>query len=46
MVSNLICSKQDIPELENFEIKFGFEWFEERNNVLYRNLFRFKVDFE
>jgi hypothetical protein len=32
--------------VENFEIKYGFEGFEERNNFLHRNFFRFKVDFE
>jgi hypothetical protein len=35
-----------LPEIENFEIKYDFKVFEERDNFLYRNLFRFKVDFE
>jgi hypothetical protein len=46
MVSNMIWSKKDLPELKKFEIKYGFEGFEERNNFLYRNIFRFEVDFE
>jgi hypothetical protein len=33
-------------ELRKYEIKYGFEWFDERNNFLHRNVFRFKVDFE
>jgi hypothetical protein len=32
--------------VENFEIKYGFEGFNERNNFLHRNFFRFEVDFE
>jgi hypothetical protein len=31
--SNLIRSKQDLPELENFEIKYGFKEFDEGNNI-------------
>jgi hypothetical protein len=44
--SNLFQSKQDLPELEKFEIKYSFEGFDERNNFTYRNFRRFEVDFE
>jgi hypothetical protein len=44
--SNLIHSKSDLPYLEIFEIKYNFEGFDERNNFLHRNVFKFKVDFE
>jgi hypothetical protein len=30
--------------LENFEIKYGCEGFEERNNFLHRNFFIFEID--
>jgi hypothetical protein len=33
----LIRSKDRISVLENFQIKYGIEWFEERNNFPYRN---------
>jgi hypothetical protein len=29
-----------------FEIKYGFEGFDERNNFAYRNFLGFKMDFE
>jgi hypothetical protein len=29
-----------------FEIKYGFEGFDERNNFLHRNVFKFEVDVE
>jgi hypothetical protein len=32
--------------VENFEIKYGFEGFEERNNFFHRDFFIFKVDVE
>jgi hypothetical protein len=32
--------------LQNFEINYGFEGFEERNNFLYRNILISIVDFE
>jgi hypothetical protein len=44
--SNFIRSKKDLLELGNFEIKCGFEEFDERNNFLHRNIFRFNLDFE
>jgi hypothetical protein len=39
-------SKNDFFELKNFEIKYGHEGFEEMNNFLHRNFFRFKMKFE
>jgi hypothetical protein len=36
----------DLPKLKKIEIKYGFEGFEERNNFLHRNLFRYKMDRE
>jgi hypothetical protein len=39
-------SKKDLPELENFEIKYGFEDLEEMNNVLHRNFLRIVMDLE
>jgi hypothetical protein len=44
--SKFHLSKLGLPELKIFEIKYGFEGFEERNNFLYRNFFKFEVDFE
>jgi hypothetical protein len=35
--SNFERSKKDLPGLENFEIKYGFEDLEKMNNVIYRN---------
>jgi hypothetical protein len=42
----LIRSKQDFPELGNFEIKYGWKAFEIRNNFPYRNLLGLEMDFE
>jgi hypothetical protein len=42
----LIQSEDGLLELEKFEIKFIFEGFEDRNNLLHRKVFRFEVDFE
>jgi hypothetical protein len=44
--SNYYCFKKDLPEIEKFEIKYGFEGFEEWNNFLYINFFRLEVNFE
>jgi hypothetical protein len=44
--SNFTRSKQDLPELDKFEIKYGFEGFVERKNFPYRNFFIFEMDFE
>jgi hypothetical protein len=42
----LVHSKKEPPELENFQIKYVFEGFEERKNFLHKNFFRFEVAFE
>jgi hypothetical protein len=39
-------SKRDLPRPANFEIKYGFEGFDETDNFSYRNSFKFGVDFE
>jgi hypothetical protein len=44
--SNFILSKHDLPKLKNFEIKYGFEGFDERNNFLRMNFSRFELDFK
>jgi hypothetical protein len=45
--SNLFDSLQKGPSQDqNFEIKYCFEGFEERNKFLHWNFFRFKIDFE
>jgi hypothetical protein len=44
--SNFDRSKHDFPKLKKFEIKYGFQGFDERNNFIHKNVFRFKVDFE
>jgi hypothetical protein len=46
LYSNFDRSRNDLPELENFEIKYGFEGFEERNNFLHRNFSRFRMYFK
>jgi hypothetical protein len=38
--------KQGLPGIENFEIKYGCEGFDERNNFFYRNFSRFEMEFE
>jgi hypothetical protein len=45
-VLTLTNPKKDLPGFGKFEIKYGFEGFEERNNFLHRNIFKFKVNFE
>jgi hypothetical protein len=42
----LVGIQTNLPELEKFEIKYGFKGFEERNNVLHSNFFRFEMYFE
>jgi hypothetical protein len=44
--SDFVCSKQDLPEVEKFEIKYNSYSFEEMTNFIHRNFFRFKLDFE
>jgi hypothetical protein len=40
----LFWSKQDLFKLKIFEIKYGCEGFEERNNFLHMNFSRFKMN--
>jgi hypothetical protein len=40
---NFILSKQDLPAIKIFKIKYGCEGLEERNNFLRRNFFRFEM---
>jgi hypothetical protein len=42
----LIRLNNGLPVLEQSQIKYGIEGFEERNNFLHRNFFRFEVNFE
>jgi hypothetical protein len=42
--SNFLWHKQDIPEVEKIEIKYGREGFKEGNNFLHRNMFIFEMD--
>jgi hypothetical protein len=42
--SNFDHSKKDLPELNFFKMKYGCEGFEEMNNFLHRNFFRFEID--
>jgi hypothetical protein len=42
--SNFFRSKQDLPELEKFELKYGSEGIKERNNFLNTNLYIFEMD--
>jgi hypothetical protein len=46
IVSNFARQKNDLPELENFEIKYSFEDIEKMNNFLHRNFFIFGRDLE
>jgi hypothetical protein len=46
ILSNFDQSKKDLTDLKKFEIKYGCEGFEERNNFLQLNFFRLEVDFE
>jgi hypothetical protein len=46
IISILIRSKKALRKLEKFEIKYNCECFEEMNNVLYRNIYKFERDFE
>jgi hypothetical protein len=42
----LIRSKASLPLLKNFQLKYTFKGFEERNNFPHGNIFRLEVDFE
>jgi hypothetical protein len=44
--SNFSRPKIDFPKFKKIEIKYNFEGFEEGNNFLHTNFFRFEVDFE
>jgi hypothetical protein len=38
--------KNDLPKIEKFEKKNGWEGFEEGNNILHTNFFIFGMDFK
>jgi hypothetical protein len=42
----MIRLKYELPVLENFQIKYELEGFEERNNFLHRKFFRFEMGFK
>jgi hypothetical protein len=44
--SNLIRPKINLLDPQKFELKYGFEGFDERNNFLHRNFSRFEMDFK
>jgi hypothetical protein len=44
--SNLIQTKTDFPELENFQIIYGAEGFEIGNKFAYMNFFQFLIESE
>jgi hypothetical protein len=44
--SNFNLSKKDLPELEIFEIKYGFEDLEEMNSVLHKSFLRIIMNLE
>jgi hypothetical protein len=46
LIQTLNNPKRVFPCSEKIEIKYGFEEFEEGNNVLHRNFFKFEVYFE
>jgi hypothetical protein len=46
IIPNFDWSKKNLLELKKFEMRYGCEWFEEGNNFLHRNLFRFEMGFE
>jgi hypothetical protein len=45
-ISNLVQSKKDLSKLKQFEIKYNFEGFNERNNFPYMNSLRLEMDLE
>jgi hypothetical protein len=45
-LQTLTNQKNDVTLLGKIEIKYGFEGFEELNNFLDRNFFRFNLGFE
>jgi hypothetical protein len=38
--------QKGLPKLEKFVVKYGDEWFKERNNFIHRNFFRFEMYFK
>jgi hypothetical protein len=44
--SNFNQSKKNLPKLKKFEIKYGVEGFDKRNNFPYINFFKSEVYFE
>jgi hypothetical protein len=38
--------KHDLPRIKKFEIKYGVEGFEERNNFIHMNFSIIEMDFE
>jgi hypothetical protein len=44
--SNFDRSKNDLPELQKFEIKYDFKDLEKMNNFIHRNFFIFERDCE
>ncbi len=43
---NFDRSEKNLPELQKFEIKYGYEGVEEGNNFLHMNFSRFEMDFK
>jgi hypothetical protein len=46
IVSNFDRSKNGLPELQKFGIKYGCEGLEESNKFVHRNFIRLKINFE
>jgi hypothetical protein len=46
ILANFDLSKKDLSELTKFEIKYGHEWFEEKNKFLRRKFSKFEMDFK
>jgi hypothetical protein len=46
MKPSLFWLKSDFFKLEKFEVNYGCERFEIRNNLPFRNFSRFEMDFE
>jgi hypothetical protein len=44
ILPNFNQSKKDLSELKKFEIKYGCKLFEEGNNFLHRDFFRFEME--
>jgi hypothetical protein len=46
ILPNIDQAKKNLFVIQQFEIKYGFKDFDERNNFPYRNFFRFEMDFK